>query len=336
MPRKRRFDEAGAWHHIVNRGLARRPVFENRVDARYFLSRLAYAVRRGELEVHAFCLMTTHFHLLVRSPRALVSAAMRRIENDYVRRFNQQRRRDGALFRGRFFSRVVETEHYRRAVVRYIVGNLVEAGLAARPQQYEGGSARCLLEGCAPPWLELSWIEAEIQAVQRRGYSRTEALAELLEPLTLDQAHVVSRRSEQVSSEADPFDELIGAAAENVRDWMLRKARLADRSMPGLAVLGPRAVEIACEQARRDAPVWTVRPRRKGVDGWQVASIYLLRDLCALQFAEIAQRLDVALSTAHRRFADHCLLMERDPDYVARVASVTHAALLACHRMSKN
>ena len=49
MPRSPRFDSAGRWFHVMNRGLARRTIFENRRDVRYFLSRLAYAVRRGEL-----------------------------------------------------------------------------------------------------------------------------------------------------------------------------------------------------------------------------------------------------------------------------------------------
>ena len=62
---------------------------------RYFLSRVARAVRRGEIEVHSFCIMATHFHLLVRSPTGRLSEAMRRIQNEYVRYFNRKRRRDG-------------------------------------------------------------------------------------------------------------------------------------------------------------------------------------------------------------------------------------------------
>ncbi len=63
MPWRWRSDGRGAWHHVMNRGLARRPVFEDRECVRYFLSCLARVVRRGLLEVHAYCVMTTHFHL---------------------------------------------------------------------------------------------------------------------------------------------------------------------------------------------------------------------------------------------------------------------------------
>ena len=65
MPRLPRRDAPGRWFHVMNRGIARRTVFESREDVRYFLSRVARAVRRGEIEVHSFCIMATHFHLLV-------------------------------------------------------------------------------------------------------------------------------------------------------------------------------------------------------------------------------------------------------------------------------
>jgi hypothetical protein len=61
MARRPRRDEPGSWHHVVNRAIAKRPYFETRSDKRYFLARLASKGRDGCLEVHAFCLMTTHF-----------------------------------------------------------------------------------------------------------------------------------------------------------------------------------------------------------------------------------------------------------------------------------
>lgn len=68
----------------MNRGIARRTLFEGREDIRFFLSRLARSVRRGQLEIHAFCVLTTHFHLLVRSPVGELSTVMRQVQLDYV------------------------------------------------------------------------------------------------------------------------------------------------------------------------------------------------------------------------------------------------------------
>ena len=71
----------------MNRGVAKRPLFENRGDARFFLARLARQIRLGRIEVHAYCLMTTHFHLLVRSPIGEMSEAMRRVQNEQLTAF---------------------------------------------------------------------------------------------------------------------------------------------------------------------------------------------------------------------------------------------------------
>ena len=54
MVRRDRRDRPGSWHHVINRAVGRRPLFEDRSDVRYFLSRLAREVRRGSLEVHAW------------------------------------------------------------------------------------------------------------------------------------------------------------------------------------------------------------------------------------------------------------------------------------------
>ncbi|MBU0756103.1 MAG: hypothetical protein KJ645_13250 [Planctomycetes bacterium] len=151
----------------MNRGIARRTVFETREDFRYFFSRLARAVRREGLEVHAFCVMTT---LLVRSPAGKLSEGMRRVQNEYVRRFNRMCKRDGPLFRGRFRSRLVDSRIYRHVLVQYIDSNPMSAGLTRVPHLYQFASARYYMACSGPAWLERSWIE---QTVCAMGGTRT-------------------------------------------------------------------------------------------------------------------------------------------------------------------
>ena len=135
MPRRPREDEAGAWHHVMNRAVAKRPLYEDRRDVRCFLACLALAVRASLLEVHAWCVMTTHFHLLVRSPDGRLSDAIRGIQREYSRAFNRRHRRDGPLARGRFKSKRVNTLEYRRTLVRYIDANPVLAGIVNVPMR---------------------------------------------------------------------------------------------------------------------------------------------------------------------------------------------------------
>ncbi len=85
--------------------------------------------------------MTTHFHLLVRSPVGELAGAIGRATNKYVRAYNRSRRRDGPLVRGRFRSKVVDSEFYRRTLVRYIDDNPVAAGTQSTPWDYPWGSA---------------------------------------------------------------------------------------------------------------------------------------------------------------------------------------------------
>ncbi|NJN14734.1 MAG: hypothetical protein HC813_03755, partial [Planctomycetes bacterium] len=95
MARRPRNDSADSWHHVMNRGLAKRTLFERDEDYRKFLALVAAEVRAGRIEVHAYSLLQTHFHLLLRSVTGELSEAMRRIQNGYSRWFNRSRRATG-------------------------------------------------------------------------------------------------------------------------------------------------------------------------------------------------------------------------------------------------
>jgi hypothetical protein len=223
----------------MNRGVARRLVFEDRACVRYFLSGLARVVRRGDLELHCFVFLTTHFHLLVRSPRGRLSESLRVVQNRFVRWFNRRNRRDGPLFRGRFQSSPVERLFYRRILVRYIDQNPVSAGLVALPEAYPHGSARRYVFESGPRWLERGWVESD--AVARTGPGRfvggfgRRVYAEAFgDALTCEEAELVEARLAHPADETDPLDELVHAAPTRVREWMERKAALADGTRPGL------------------------------------------------------------------------------------------------------
>ncbi len=160
MARLPRGDSPDSWHHVINRGLAKRPLFETRADIRYFLSRLAREVRAGRIEVHSWCVLTTHFHLLIRSPVGELSEAMRLVQNAYSRWFNRRQKRDGALIRGRFFSKPVTSLQYRLQLVRYIDANPITARLVTRVGQYPYGSAHQYVHGHGPRWLTRQWVES--------------------------------------------------------------------------------------------------------------------------------------------------------------------------------
>ncbi|MFT5050418.1 MAG: REP element-mobilizing transposase RayT [Chlamydiales bacterium] len=323
MPRARRTDHKGAWHHVMNRGIARRPVFEDRECVRYFLSTVARAVRAGDLEVHAFSIMTTHFHMLVSSPAGRLSSAMQRVQNRFVRWYNRRARRDGPLFRGRFLSRLVEDFEYRRVLVRYIDQNPVVAGMVSTPERYPHGSARYYATDRGPRWLQRGWVEQE--AVFQANVSRFSfgVYREVFGvPLSPSAMQFVETRIERSASGPDPLDDLVGAAPDQVARWMRRKAMLADGTRPGAPCAPVETVMGACVRYTEMRPAWRIKRGRASIDAWSVLQVALLRDVAALGWAQLGLRVGLSESSAKRRYATHRVWMQREAEYREAVARV--------------
>lgn len=328
MPRLPRLDHPGSWHHVMNRGIARRTVFESRADVRMFLALLALEVRRGTIEVHAYALLTTHVHLLLRSPRRELSQAMQRVFNGYVRYFNRTRRRDGSLFRGRFRSRPVESRTYRLLLVPYIDQNAVRAGLARRPGDYPYGSARAWALGKAPPWLAQDWI-AEVLRVPSAHEPGADVRYERFFGwhVGAELVQVVEGRLAMRRACEDPLEDLFGAAPLRVQDWMMRKAALADQTRPGLPLVPARTL-LDAWRCHRPALRGSVRGRRgPGRLTCHVARVALLRDLCGLTHERIAALLHASPSQARLDARRHVVLLREDPEYAKACGAVAAEAL---------
>jgi REP element-mobilizing transposase RayT len=154
MARPLRIDIDDGWHHVMNRGSNGRAVFLDDSDRIEFGSRLADVHDRFGVETHAYCLMTTHYHALLHCPDGGLSDAMQRLGSIYTRHANDRVGRDGALFRGRFHSRLVETDAHLRAAVRYIHRNALDLPGVDHVERYRWSSHRAYLGyRTVPPWL---------------------------------------------------------------------------------------------------------------------------------------------------------------------------------------
>jgi REP element-mobilizing transposase RayT len=332
MARRPRADTPGSWHHVINRAIAKRPYFEARSDKRYFLARLAYEVRAGRLEVHAFCLMTTHFHLLVRSPIGEMSEAMRRIQCAYSRYFNRRRRRDGPLIRARFFSKLVDTDSYRRAVVRYIDANAVRADIVTASAEHEFGSARSYVVGPHPRWLSSEWVVQRALELSGLAEFSTSAYLAAFGPRDgedLDSLCKLIELRMASTGEVDPLDDLVGKTPLQVRRWMVRKASLADGMEIGLPVCGPPAVHRAIERQLAAQGEWLVDRDSRTWRGSQLALSGLLRDLCCMPYRQIARVCRISVWNATRYAELHRLSIVEGGYYAATVSEIAHRALAA-------
>ncbi len=126
MPRAERLEYEDAYYHVMNRGRQRRRIFH---DDRYyhaFLLGLKEAHTRFGLEVHAYCLLDNHYHLLIKTPRGNISRCMRHVNGLYTQRHNRLKHTDGPLFRGRYKAILVESDAYLTQLTRYIHRNPID------------------------------------------------------------------------------------------------------------------------------------------------------------------------------------------------------------------
>ena len=329
--RRPREDGPDTWHHVLNRGIAKRTIFETERDHRVFLALLAKEVRAGRLEVHAYCLMLTHFHMLVRSPRGELSEAMRRIQNGYARYFNRTRKRDGPLFRGRFRSRRIHSLRYRRNVLAYIHDNAVSAGLVANRSEYGWSSAYHWKDGETPPWLERTWV---LEEIERRGGSGSwdERMEETF-PDSLDEEHrawVERQLRDRAVPENEPEEaSLKHSASPRVVAWAVRKAKLADGTRPWRPVCPAQLVEEVLQGARyARRTLQRLFPRRLA-RGLALLRGGLLRMLAGCTHREIALRTGRHRGTVSHDIKDHRELAEANPAYEKLAARLTRTALAA-------
>ncbi len=317
MGRKPRDDHPGTWHHVYNRGIAQRPVFEDRRDYRAFRALLAQQVRAGRIEVHAFSLMTNHFHLLVYSPHGNLAEAMRQVQNGYVRYFNRRRGRDGSLFRGRFQSKLVDTEGYQIDLIRYIHANPVAAGLVKRPEDHVHSSAFWYARGQGAPWLSRSWMRAYLVRRHDRIVTSWADSAAIFAPLMSGDDYLrLELRLQRDPRAPDPLDDLRTATTPVVLEWFRENAWLADRGKVGVPLCGEAAVRAVLGQLRS-----MNGPQTPGETTLRLEA-GLLRDLCGTPLRDLGRKFGISTSGAAKLYGRHRRSLAEDAVYGARFAEL--------------
>ena len=126
----------GAIYHVMNRGDRREAIFRDDADRERFMETLGEACVRSGWQVHAYCLMPNHFHLVVETPQPTLVAGMKWFLGTYTGRFNRRHKLFGHLFSGRYKSLIVDGSGsgYLRTVCEYVHLNPVRAKLL-RPEQ---------------------------------------------------------------------------------------------------------------------------------------------------------------------------------------------------------
>ena len=159
----------GGVYHVISRGNNRQDIFLDDGDRRRFLATLRFVIERQNVLCHAYCLMGNHYHLLLDTPDANLSLAIRQLNGVYAQSFNRRHGRVGHVFQGRFTSRLVEKETYLLVVSRYIVLNPVRAALVPSPADWTWSSYLALAGYVEPPpFLTVDWLLSHFDTIDRR------------------------------------------------------------------------------------------------------------------------------------------------------------------------
>lgn len=142
MPRPTRLQVPGGTYHVTSRGTGGEVIFRDDVDRQMFLINLRAVVVARRWACRAFCLMTTHYHLLLSTKDVDLSDGMQRLNGGYAQWFNGRHARFGHLFEGRYHSVLVESQAHLLESHRYIALNPVSAGLCREPEDWLWSSYR--------------------------------------------------------------------------------------------------------------------------------------------------------------------------------------------------
>lgn len=140
MARPLRIEFSGAVYHITSRGNAREKIYLEDEDYAGFLDCLCAVVKRFNWKLHAYCLMSNHYHLLIETPEGNLSRGMRQLNGTYTQQFNRRHTRVGHVLQGRYKAILVGKDNYLLELCRYIVLNPVRAGMVKGPREWQWSS----------------------------------------------------------------------------------------------------------------------------------------------------------------------------------------------------
>lgn len=159
MARPLRLEFEGAFYHITSRGNSKQAIYFQDSDYFKFLEVLQHVCERHFWRIHAYCLMTNHYHLVVETPVANLSIGMQQLNGVYTQYVNKVYERCGHIFQGRFKSIVVDSDSYYTTLIRYVLQNPLRAQMVSHIAEYKWTSYHASIgKWPAPDWLVVQQV----------------------------------------------------------------------------------------------------------------------------------------------------------------------------------
>lgn len=310
MARPLRISYAGAVYHVTARGNERKAVVRDDDDRKRFVWTLAEMVEQYRVVCHAWVLMDNHYHLVLETPDANLSLAIRHLNGVYTQAFNRRHERVGHLFQGRFGAILIERETYLLEVCRYVVLNPVRAGLVTDPGAWPWSSYQATAGGePLDSWLTVDWVLEHFARTRRQAQA---AYRQFVTEGMTDHARPWSQLRGQIYLGSDGFVEEARARSTGADDPEIPVAQKRP-VVPGIEDILARVARLYKVSVDD-----LLRPARRSSEARQVA-IYLARRVARLSIKAIAERFDMRYTAASRRVAAIAERLAHDPQFRTRV-----------------
>ncbi|WP_456277464.1 transposase [Bacillus sp. AK128] len=156
MSRRPRVWYPGAIYHITSRGNRRSIIFNKENDYLKYLSIISETQVGSSFQLHAYCLMPNHLHLLLETQDTPIHQIMWKIQTTYALYFNKIYQLDGHVFQGRYGAKLIDSQKYFVDAGRYIHMNPVNAELTQEPAHFKWSSYQYYVDGNPPTYLNTS------------------------------------------------------------------------------------------------------------------------------------------------------------------------------------
>jgi len=130
------------YFHVSARSVAGSQIFVDDADRRVFLRLLRLWGQRQAWNCHAFSILSTHYHLVLETTRANLSAGLDGLNGRYARHFNKRHGLFGHVFAERFSARLIDGDEYLYDACEYVLLNPVKAGLCDRSEEWPWSYSR--------------------------------------------------------------------------------------------------------------------------------------------------------------------------------------------------
>ncbi|RJP32444.1 MAG: transposase [Actinobacteria bacterium] len=230
MARPLRIQYEDALYHVTARGNEKRDIFKDDRDRNVFLNILSTVVERFKWIPYSFCLMSNHYHLLVRTPKANLSQGMHYQNAVYSQYFNRTHERVGHLFQGRFKAFLIHDEERLLVAARYVVLNPVRAGIVTLPREWKWSSYQDTV-GLRRPRISLNPDQLLCFFTSRKDSARKQYITFIEEGIG-EESPFLDARGGIIVGENESIEEILSRLAYEIASEVPFRRELLNR--PGL------------------------------------------------------------------------------------------------------